>query len=749
MTRSRRFGAWALLVVALGLAVLGQEYFLHRRDFVWDGVAFFAAAATCFLLAWRVSRPAQVTPDRPAAGPRTPWLRRHAMQAILLALGIFLALVATLLSADRGLDAAMGDAVLPWLLGMAAIAAAAAWPQAGAGEPKPGGGARLRHRLERVPRAGWIEAVAVTGLTLLALVVRVVALDRIPFTIGGDEAWHGLLARQVLHGALTTPVQMGYMSMPTGFSWPLSWCMWLVGEDVVGLRLPAALVGTATVPLLYLFVRDLWGTLYPRDVEPHTPLCSLWPLRPGGRRTAFIAAAFLAGYDYHVHYSRLGANNVWDPLFVLVVMWALVRGLAAGRGRDAARWFLAGGLVMGLSIYFYTGARLLPLLVGAYAGFLWLRGLFGAPGAPGGRRTGLGLVLLFLAFLVAAGPMLSFAASHPAEWNARINQVGILQSGWLEREPGLTGKTTATILAEQFLRAAGAFHVFPDRTVWYGADRPLLGFLPGILLLLGMAWAVAHWRQPRYFLVLAWFWSVVITGGMLTESPPSSQRLVMAIPAVAVLVAVGLEQTVRLARRVLVFNRRWADAILALMTVVLMVGSLRFYFVEYAPERRYGSSNGETATMIGHYLQAVDGDYQVYLLGAPDIYWSFGTMSFLAPRLSGRDIVEPLAGPPAGMEESRNALFILLPPRVGELSYLQAASPSGTVDEYHDEQGRLRFVAFRVLSSGARATDLHDPADLGSGQHYPRNSGNPWWVRCQSRGSPGSHGFWLQATRSV
>ncbi|MBN1137556.1 MAG: glycosyltransferase family 39 protein [Anaerolineae bacterium] len=692
MRRSRRVGAWLLLVAALGLAALGQHYFLHRRDYLWDGLIFFTTAAACFLLAWRVAGgTARTAPARRASMPWVAWLRARAAQAILLALGLFLCLVATLLSAGRGLDATMGDAILPWLLGMTAVGAAAAWPprasQAADGpadetvpEAEGGMGVPIRRRLAQVSRAGWLEAAGIAGLTLLALGLRLAALDRIPFTVGGDEAWHGLLARQVLQGELRNPFHMGYMSMPTAFYWPLSWAMWLMGSNVVGLRLPAALVGAATVPLLYLFVRDLWSE----------------PLHLGGRRTALIAAAFLAGYDYHVHYSRLGANNVWDPLFVLVVMWAVARGLAAARDRDAEKWFLAGGLVMGLSVYFYTGARLLPLLVGAYAGFVWLQGVFGAAHAPTGRRIGAGLALLFLAFVIAAGPMLSFAASHPDDWNARINQVGILQSGWLEREPGLTGRTTAAILAEQFLRAAGAFHVFADRTVWYGAERPLLGFLPGILALLGMAWAAAHWRQRRYFLLLTWFWSVVITGGMLTESPPSSQRLVIAIPAVAVLVAVGLEQTVRLARRVLVFDRRGADTILALVTVALVAASVRFYFVEFTPERRYGSWNGETATRIGHYLRHVDGDYQVYLLGAPDIYWSFGTMTFLAPQFSGHDIVEPLDGPPTGVDESQNALFILLPHRAGELPYLQAAFPSGIVEEFHDEKERLRFVTYSV-----------------------------------------------------
>ncbi|MGD8398365.1 MAG: glycosyltransferase family 39 protein, partial [Anaerolineae bacterium] len=585
------------------------------------------------------------------------------MPAALLAAGFFLSALAVLLAGDRPLDAAPGDAVVPWLLGMAAVAAAALWnsapvhqfaarlrrPRSGSGShPSSTGDSHASSRT--LQRDWWLELATIAGLTLLALLLRVAALDRVPFTIGGDEAWHGLLARQVLHGELRNPFNMGYMSMPTGFYWPLSWSMWLIGQGVVGLRLPAVLVGTATVPLLYLFARDLWG-----------------------RRTATLAAAFLAGYDYHIHYSRLGANNVWDPLFVLVVLWMVDRGLGALRedraGDGAYRWFLIGGLVMGLSLYFYTGARLLPLLVGSYAAFVWLRGALDGK-APRARTIAWGLVLVTVAFLIAAGPMLSYALSHPDQWNARINQVGILQSGWLEREPGLTGKTTARILAEQFLHAAGAFHVFADRTVWYGADRPLLGFLPGILALLGMAWAIARWRQRRYFLLLLWFWAAIVTGGMLTESPPSSQRLVIAIPTIALLVAVGLERIVRLASRILALDRRWERAILALLVVISVVGSVHYYFAEFTPQRRYGSENGETATMIGYYLRDLvqhGEDYHVYFFGAPQIYWSFGTMTFLAPSVTGEDVVEPLRAPPDFVQAGGDALFVLLPHRAGEL----------------------------------------------------------------------------------
>lgn len=678
--------AWLLLAAALGLAILGQIYFFQHREYGWDGLVFHMMAALCFVLAWRLTKPA-----KPRTTSRPPlrldvWLRARTIPAALLALGAFFSLLAVFLMQDRTLSQSTGDAVLVWGLGLACVGLAVLWPVSWV----PNLFRTWKESLRAVRRDTWLEAATVAALTLVALVLRVTALDSVPYTLGGDEAWHGLLARQVLAGQVRNPFTMGYMSMPTAFYWPLSWSLWLVGDTVTGLRFPAALVGTITVPIFYLFARDLWG-----------------------RRTALLSSIFVAAYDYHIHFSRLGANNVWDPLFVVLTLWALDRGLRGNAGPaehgDGSqvgeqpqelsslryRHFLLAGLVMGLSTLFYTGARLLPLLVGIYVAFVWLQ-----------RRRqvaqlGLHVVLLVLAYVTVAGPMLSYAQSHPDEWNARLNQVGIIQSGWLEREPELTGESTAHILAEQFLKSAGAFHYFPDRTAWYGAERPLLGFLAGAFAILGMAWAVAHWRDRRYFLVLIWFWSVIITGGMLTESPPSSQRLVIAIPAVALLVAFGLDRSVRLVCRLLDIGRTRENVVLGVLATILAMSSIYFYFVEFTPTRRYGSANGETATMMGHYLRELEGDTQAYLFGAPSMYWKFGTMPFMAPQVQGRDVVEPLDGPPDFVDEiastaGRGTVFLFLPERSGELIWVQQAIPGGHVLEFYDGQGRLRFSAYET-----------------------------------------------------
>ncbi|NJP06498.1 MAG: hypothetical protein HC837_13175, partial [Chloroflexaceae bacterium] len=82
-------------------------------------------------------------------------------------------------------------------------------------------------------------------------------------------------------------------------------------------------------------------------------------------------------------------------------------------------------------------------------------------------------VLVWLgALLISAAPMIQYALIFPEDYNARVNEVGIMQSGWLEQEQELRGEGALPILLDQFTRAALAFNAYPDRTIWYGAPQP-------------------------------------------------------------------------------------------------------------------------------------------------------------------------------------------------------------------------------------------------------------------------------------
>jgi 4-amino-4-deoxy-L-arabinose transferase-like glycosyltransferase len=565
--------------------------------------------------------------------------------------------VVTTVSASRAWGDACGDLLVMWVGGIALTVGAIVWP--GRAD-----WARAGSRLRQV--VSWEWAV-VAVLTLAAFGLRAWALGSVPYTLGGDEGTHGMLALDVIAGRLGHPFQMGTMSMPTLYYWPLAGSLLLFGDNVLGLRILSAFVGALTIPIWYALARQIWD-----------------------RRLALASTAFLAAYHYHIHYSRLAANNILDPFLAVAVVWALDRGLQTGRLRPFA-W---AGLGLGLAIYGYTGARVLPWLLTAYVGWVWL--------TQARRPQGVarGLVVLILVTVVTAAPMLGYAWAHPNEWNARINQVGILQSGWLAREPGLTGKSTAAILAEQFLRAAGAFHAFPDRTVWYGLREPLLGAAAGAFLLLGMAYAASRWRARGSFLVLGWFWAVIIAGGMLTESPPSSQRLVLAIPPVALLVALGAERTVALAARVLGATQRARQLALATAMLALCAFSIRTYVWRYTPQRIYGGENGRVATRLAIHLGQRADDAQVYFFGPPRIYYSFGAIRFLAQDAPGLDVVDALQGPPDFVDPARRAIFVFLPEREGELAWVKDAYPGGQQTWFRTGE-RTDFVTYTVNPAAA------------------------------------------------
>ena len=133
----------------------------------------------------------------------------------------------------------------------------------------------------------WVAAVAIFALTLLmpqlrnwrrwvfkvipwgelgllllaALLVRVVALGRIPANFGGDEGTQAALSLELVSKPLGNPFATGWYSVPT-FSFLLYGLgLRLGGATMAGARLLSALVGTLTVLTTWLWARALgWAT---------------------------------------------------------------------------------------------------------------------------------------------------------------------------------------------------------------------------------------------------------------------------------------------------------------------------------------------------------------------------------------------------------------------------------------------------------------------------------------------------------
>ncbi|MCA9976258.1 MAG: glycosyltransferase family 39 protein, partial [Anaerolineales bacterium] len=449
-----------------------------------------------------------------------------------------------------------------------------------------------------------------------------------------------------------------------------SFSLRLFGPTMMGLRLPWAFVGTATILVVYLLVKQV-----------------------SDRRLGMITAVLLATYHYHIHYSRLGSNQIADPLFLALAMLLLMRALDGHKRLD---WALLGA-ANGLAFYFYAGARLTPVVVTAVLGYWFIlnpRRFW--------REHGGGLLVAIWAFLLVASPMIQHAVRFPNDFNARLNQVGIIQSGWLEREVDIRGESKTSILFDQFQRAALAFNYYADRTVWYGLRQPLLNPFFGGLFLLGLLYSTLRLATPkvgrRIASLVAWWWGGMILGGMLTESPPSSQRLItLAVPTCFFLAFILIE-LLKLGRQAV--GRMPEKAVTVVFLTVFAFTSLKTYFLDYTPLRIYGGPNAEMATQIAPLLNVLKFTHDFQFVGAPWMYWGFATLPYLVPDAVASDIIDPLTEPVSLdlQPVDKGVVFIVLPQRQAELDYLiEPAFPDGLRREiYSPVNGRLLVTLYEL-----------------------------------------------------
>lgn len=652
---NRSVGRWALLLACLLFALLGQYYFAKRPEFFWDGVVFYAISAFC--LVWLGRLPGAPSAELSGKPGRTrgEWARLGLTGA-----GLLLGAVAVFQLREPPQD--YWPAFWTWLAGILFCLVATL----------PGltdGWAGFRGAMRGI---GLWEVLAVLALAVLALALRGWKIDTIPWTVGGDEGSQGLWARDVIAGRSPNMFGLGWLSVPNmSFYWQAAWFR-VLGDDLVGLRMPWAVVGSATVIGTYLLVRRLFD-------------------RPLALLTAFL----LAVYNYHIHYSRLGSNQIADPLFTVWALYFMVVGLQSKR---AWPWAVSG-IISGLAFYFYAGSRQVPVIIVAALLSIAITDMARL------RERRAGLLAMIVLFLVTVGPMALNAIQSPNDFNARINAVGIFQSGWLDREVEITGRSKTALLLDQVRKAFGAFNIYPDRVVWYGATIPLLDFLASIFFVLGAVLGVLRLRQWRYGIFVLWFVLVIGIGGALTENPPSSQRLVSSTVPVVFFIAVAIVQFVEIFGSLTNSGRPARLVLGGALAIILSVTGLRYYFGTYQNSWIYGSFNGEVATRLGYYLRELGPSYEEYFFGAPRMWAEFGSTPFIAKDVPIYDVKEPFSGTALDfVNPDRKAVFVFLPERIGELDLVRQLAPGGTVEEVRripgDWSRPILFTAYRVDHRG-------------------------------------------------
>lgn len=574
------------------------------------------------------------------------FLRVTPAQVVLLGLALGLSLLARQAAGDGILANQATTATFAWLLAVAFAVAGSV--NRAEGDPA-----------QKLAVTRW-DIMLSLGLFALALALRATALTRFPNTYSGDEGSAGLFAVELLTGKANNLFGVGWFSFPALYFTVQSAAIALLGQTIEAVRLTSALAGALTVVALYWLGRAMFD-----------------------RTTALLAALYLAAAHYHIHMSRIALNNVWDALFGTLAILGLWYGWRSGR-----RWpFVLCGLALGLGQYFYVTIRTLPILFLIWSAFAFWRQ------RDQFRERFHGLVLAALVALIVYLPLGLFFLDNPDEFQAPLNRVSIFGE-WLDRELALGERTTGEIILDQAIAGVLGYTHEPLRLL-YNPGSPLLLAGAAVLFVLGVLWALLNF-DLRYLLMILPLLAAVAANAISQDSP-ASQRYILALPIVALFIALPLALAADWLRGQYP-RARYAIVTAAFVLLALVaVVDLNYYFNRVYDTYVLGGLNTEVATEVAYYLRDKEPAAQdVYFFGFPRMgYYSLSTIPFLAPAKRGIDILDPLAAPP-DFPLNGPTLFIFLPERLNELDLVRQRFPDGTYQEFYSDRGEFLFAAYET-----------------------------------------------------
>ncbi len=267
---------------------------------------------------------------------------------------------------------------------------------------------------------------------------------------------------------------------------------------------------------------------------------------------------------------------------------------------------------------------------------------------------------------------------------------GTFQSGWLAQTMANTGQGSVQVLATRVLHAFLSIIYYPAID-FYGSPIPMLSIVTAALFLLGLVILLVRRQTQESLLLNGYFWSFLLAVGLFSVPPSAdSYRMLMALPAVLIMAAMGFDRVLE------IFGVGWEKARTAnmLVTSVLLANLLVFniwtYFDDFHGRCLYGDNlAGRFASYLGDYAHSVEKGANIYLL-SNDIY-SFGTHASAEFLGQGRNIVN-YPDPVSQIELARGDTVVASPDRVDELKRWALSQAQGTLHPVFDCSTEIMLV---------------------------------------------------------
>jgi 4-amino-4-deoxy-L-arabinose transferase-like glycosyltransferase len=493
------------------------------------------------------------------------------------------------------------------------------------------------------------ELLIIGMVTLMGMALRFYKLGQIPFVINGDEGRMGMIAQSTDSGELSNLFAL-WENFGSFYLQFINFSIKIFGNTAFAIRLIPAIGGSLAIPAVYLFARQI-----------------------AGKRIGLISSSLLVISHTHMNFSRTAAvGYIQATWLVPLELYLLICGL-----KKHSSWRAAlGGIILAIHFSIYLTSQIVVALLVVYLLVLliffrnWL-------------KAAIKQVLIFWAgFGIMILPEATYFFQNPHLFMERLAMDGTIQSGWLTQQMASTGQGAFQILGERVLHAFLSIIYYPAID-FYGSPIPMLSIVTAALFLLGLVILLVRRQSQETLLLNGYFWAVLLAVGLFSIPPSAdSYRMLVALPAMLIMAAIGLDRVLDLLGVGWEKSRKANAAVTSVLLANLMFFNLWTYYVNFHGKCLYGDNlTGRFASYLGDYAHSIEKGATLYLL-SNDIY-SFGTHASAQFLAEGRNILN-FPDPVNQIILTRGDTIIANPDRIAELQQWTTSQSLGSLKPMYD-----------------------------------------------------------------
>ncbi len=432
------------------------------------------------------------------------------------------------------------------------------------------------------------QHLALFIILLIATLTRLAFLSKYPAGLNADEAAIGYNAYSLLqtgkdeHGASWPLVFRSFddYKPPLYFYLVLPFVKFF-GLNIWSVRLPSALLGVASVYLIFLLANQL----FQKEIQPSTKTANKKSYL-NKAKLGLLASLLLALSPWHIQFSRGGWETNTATFFILLGTYLFFKALTKP---SYYLWFVTSYL---LSLYTYHSARIIAPLLGLSLVIIFRQNIFSS------SKHFKTLFISGLLALIISLPVLNQMFSK--EGQSRFSGVSVFaDQGPLWQALELRRNYQGSELIGRLLYNRYDFYAlriaknyishFSPQFLFISGDEIARNKVPDLgqsyLFLLpffyfGLFYLTKQIKKKNSQLILSWLFISPLAASLTFQSPHALRAHSMVIPF-TIITAIGIYLLKNL------FVRLWSLVFVSLLTILFVYSSADYlykYYIRYPKE---------------------------------------------------------------------------------------------------------------------------------------------------------------------